>query len=455
MRRLLAVVLPALLAAAIATAAAHGGPSAVPAAKRIHSPLPVLGMAKVEITPDLAAGKVRLSGYAGRWRKPATGVLDPVWARALVGADTRGRLAGVVGLDLCYVSADLRDRVLAKLAGRGFTSANLLLAATHTHSSIAGLDRTPVARLMFGPFDEALLERTATRIAQAVTHAQDAMVPARWEIATAVLTGMSRSRLDPAFSVDESGYAKGMKPDPAKYPIDGRLTVLRVSTVDGKALGAVVHFAAHPTILSPKNLRVSPDYPGVIYARVEAALGAGTVAVFLNGTLGDTAPTPDWADDVATEERQVREYGNRLADEVVRAMPDVRPMKRGEIETGETTRAFPSVTLRALHGWTPPLSFARAFYTRPEMPFQAVRLGDLTLLAVPGEPTTKVGAELMSLCAAGETCRVVAPAGGYMGYLVTPEEYAGGTYAADSSFYGPNVIDRLREAFRAVLAELR
>jgi hypothetical protein len=447
MKRRFVLLTVALLAAGIATAA--------PAAKGGASAALRAGMAKVEITPDFSAGKVRLSGYGGRWRKAATGVLDPVWARALVVRDAGGRMVGVVGLDLCYVSADLRDRVLAKLAGEGFTAANLMLAATHAHSSSAGLDRTPLARLLFGPFDEALLERTAARIAEAVARAKDAMVPARLETATARVPGLNRSRLDPAFSVGESGYAEGRKPDPAKYAVDERLTVVRVVAADGRPLGVVVHFAAHPTILSPKNLRVSPDYPGVIYARVEEVLGPETVALFLNSTLGDSAPLPDWADDVATEERQVWQYGNRLAEEVLRVLRDARPMARADVSAGEAERAFPSVTLRSLRGWTPPLSVARVFYTRPEMPFQAVRLGDLTWLAVPGEPTTKVGAELAGLCADAASCRVVAPSNGYMGYLVTPEEYAGGTYAADSSFYGPNVIDRLREAFRAVLAGLR
>ena len=53
----------------------------------------LVGMAKVDITPDIRAIKVPLNGYADRWRKAATGVLDPLYVRALVVSDPNGRLA--------------------------------------------------------------------------------------------------------------------------------------------------------------------------------------------------------------------------------------------------------------------------------------------------------------------------------------------------------------------------
>ena len=442
-------------AVALHAASGPGGGRAKAADWRIHPPVPVLGLAQVEITVDPRAAKVRLAGYGARFRKLATGVLDPVYAHALVGADARGRLFGIVSLDLCWVPTELRDRVLAKLADRGFTASNLLMAATHTHSSLAGRDRTALSRLLFGPFDEALTERTAARVAEAVARAQESMVPARWEIATVRLPGMNRSRLDPAFDVGQSAYGQGLKPDPGKYRVDDRLTVLRFTTVEGKPLGALVHYAAHPTILSDKNLNISADWPGVVYRRVAEALGPETVTIVLNGTEGDTAPLPDWQDDVNAEVRQVQEYGNRVADEVLKALPQTRPMKSQDVATSLAVRPLANVVMRSLRGWKMPLSFSRLFYARPEAPFQAFRLGDLVFLALPGEPTTQVGADMMALCSPDDACRVVGLSNGYLGYLVTPQEYAGGTYAADSSFFGPHEEDMIRDGVRAALDGLR
>ena len=457
-RRALRGVLVALLvlggAAAIHAASARGD-RATAAEWRIAPPAPILGMAQVDLTPDPKASKIRLAGYGARFRRPATGVLDPVYAHALVGADSRGRLFGIVSLDLCWVPTELRDRLLSKLEHRGFTASNLLLAATHTHSSMAGLDRTGLARVLFGPFDEALTERTATRIATAVILAKDAMVPARWESVTARFPGMNRSRLDPAFSVGDSAYAEGVKPDPEKYRVDDRLTVLRFTTNEGKVLGALVHYAAHPTILSDKNYKISADWPGVLARRVEEAMGPGTVLVYLNGTEGDTAPTPDWQKDVSAEIRQVQEYGNQVADEVLKILPQAQPMKNQDVAGSAVIRPVGNVVMRSLHRWKLPLSFSRWFYARPEAPFQALRMGDLIFLALPGEPTTQVGADMLALCPPDATCRVVGLGNGYLGYLVTPQEYEGGTYAADSAFFGPNEETMIRDGVREALDGLR
>ena len=95
------------------------------------------GAAKGSITPDVAAHKVPLGGYAARRGAAATGVHDPVFARALVLSEANVKV-GIVSVDLCFLPANVKAEVVARVAAAGVTgldSEHLLIAATHTHTA--------------------------------------------------------------------------------------------------------------------------------------------------------------------------------------------------------------------------------------------------------------------------------------------------------------------------------
>ena len=418
------------------------------------TPLPQqfqVGLAKVDMTPDPEQREVRLGGYGGRGKEPATGVLDPVYARALVGRDAQGELFGIVALDICHISSDLREKVIEEVAPLGFTEDNLLVTATHSHSSMH-IDRVFVARLIFGPFDQELFDQTVSRAAQAVILARESMQPARLEIAHDNIRGMNRSRLDPAFDVDSSSMTNGLHPDPEKYPVNERMTVIRISTPEGGPLGALVHFTAHPTILSPDSLLISAEFPGVVCGRIERELGHDTTAIFLNGTLGDTAPTPDWTGDVEVEIGLMHDYGNKLADYAIETLARVQPMDDLNVAANQARYEFQKVTIRSL--WWAKLPTG-PFMLRPDVPFQVVRLGNLVLMAVPGEPTTSVGLDLKSLCPDECYCMIVPLANSHIGYIVSQDEYEGGTYAASACMFGPDTALKVKQAMAAAVEPIR
>jgi len=413
-----------------------------------------VGMAKVDMTLDPSARTIRLAGYSGRGRKPANAVLDPVFARALVASDDEGHVFGLVSADLCYINSELRGEVLARLRPYGFDENNLMMAATHTHSSFAGYDKSFLGRKLFGEFDSGILDHLASSIAKAVLKANGSMQPAVLEIATERLEGMNRNRRAPVFDMTTGKADRSMQPNRQKYPTDERMTVIRITRTDGSPVGAIIHFTAHPTVLSPKNLAISADYVGVLCGRVEDALGGGAVVLFLNGTLGDVAPLPDWSDDVATEIAQLREYGDELADAALQILPNVVPMSGGDLVFNTANSDLPRVVIRPLARWKLPRAMYGLFYQGTSAPFQAVRLGDVVLLAIPGEPTTEFGMELEGLCPAGYRCIVVGLANGSIGYLVTPQQYREGGYEANVSFFGLNVIDWVKSSVKKALAGL-
>jgi hypothetical protein len=284
-------------------------------------------------------------------------------------------------------------------------------------------------------------------VVAAVVQAKQAMRPATLAFDDAELPDMNRSRRDPAFSVDVGGFDANapLKPDPVKYQTDRRLSLLRATGQDGTPIALLVHFASHPTVLSPDNYLVSADWPGVMNARLEQALGAGAVAMFFNGALGDAAPTPDWSAP-AKELADMQQYGEAMAAAVEKRLGSLRPLDQATV-AGHTNRAdFSRITLRPLGGMPVHHGLAKALYLRPDPPFQALRVGPLVLLATPAEPTTLTGRELETLCRPGFRCLVVGPANDYLGYLVTPEEYAEDTYAADSCFFGAKAVEKIKRA---------
>ena len=88
-----------------------------------------------------------------------------------------------------------------------------------------------------------------------------------------------------------------------------------------------------------------------------------------------------------------------------------------------------------LHGLLPP---------RAEV--AALRLGPLTLVAIPGEPVAEVGRRWRA--AAGDGTEVLALAGDYLGYVETAEQLARGAGESMRTYYGPGLEERLADAVR-------
>ncbi|MHA1569801.1 MAG: neutral/alkaline non-lysosomal ceramidase N-terminal domain-containing protein [Alphaproteobacteria bacterium] len=330
----------------------------------------------------------------------------------------------------------------------------MLQAGTHTHSGCANFDRRYVSRKFFGDYRQEVFDRIVAQFTAALIEARQNMRMARIEYAAAEIENMNRSRRDPAFSVDISAVQEGAEPDPVKYPVNKRLAVVRISDLEETPLAVLVNFASHPTILSPKNLQVSADWPGAMARYVRAELGGDAPVLFFNGSLGDAAPTPEWADDVAIEIVQMQIYGQMMAYHVMKLLPQVRPMSKHVVGGFTHRREFSRAVLRFFHGLRLPRFISKIAFLRPDAPFQAMRLGDIVLLNIPGEPTTAVGKKLEAMCDEDTLGLTIAPANGYLGYFVTPEEYEEGGYAADSCLWGEDTGLRVIEAAGVALRNL-
>jgi len=77
-----------------------------------------------------------LAGYGGRHGKPAKGVHDDLYVKAIA-LKVQGRLGVMVGADALIIPREVADMAVGKLEREfGLRRAQIYLGATHTHSSL-------------------------------------------------------------------------------------------------------------------------------------------------------------------------------------------------------------------------------------------------------------------------------------------------------------------------------
>lgn len=230
------------------------------------------GIAVRDITPEPG---VPLWGYSDR-TGPATGTLDPLFARALV-VRVGGHCAAIVSLDLGRPPTQTsRARIAAKAAEAGVDF--VMLCATHTHHG-------PVMEYPDEPHAVAI-ERS---IQEAIEEAVTSCAPAR--------IGMGTTEFDIAHNrrhnTRDGRCVMVWRNEERRQrgAIDREATLIKIDRLDGSALAILVHYACHPVIMGPSNLQYSADYPGEMTRVVKERTGAE--CMFLQGGCGDINPFLD------------------------------------------------------------------------------------------------------------------------------------------------------------------
>ncbi len=363
MRRDLAVLL-AVLACPALTAAADGGTLR-------------FGFAKRTITPALGAQPVYMAGFAND--RPATGVHDDLWARAVAVSDGETRVV-IVSLDLIGFFLTDVDQARALLRERA-GEATLVVTSTHNHEGPDTMGLWGPGRFTSG-VDPAYLARVRGAIADTAAEALDRLEPARLVIARTRTPGLILDSRLPEV-------------------IDDRLVILQAVAPDERTLGAVVSWGNHPEALGGDNTLLTSDFPHYLNRRLEETLG-GT-AVFLVGSIGGLM-TPmglDLADALGQPIPHdsfalARAVGERVAAAAIEAVRvDGRESASAALEY-RSARVFVPLEnrlfrLAAFLGVLerPVFSDGEPAWTASgdalETEIGALRIGDVEMLCVPGE----------------------------------------------------------------------
>lgn len=398
------------------------------------------GAAAVDISPDLRWVTVSLGGYGDRQCKPATGVHDPISARALALQQGEQRFV-LLALDLLCVAPTIRDDLLHELADLNLDQ-GLLICASHSHGAPENIHKNgEVLPQAFGRYNDFWYQWLLQRMERAVREAMDKLQPVQVGATVVPLPGMSRNR--------RGELGSGL--------VDPDATVVRVADSEDKTLALVVDFAAHGTFIDSSDFEVSGDWPGAMARALEEAV-PGAVVLFCQGATGDVSPVKDIP---GTNYERAEAYGLAVAEKLApAAKAPVKP--EAELRCATLKQALP------------PLCFSPAFLesTAEEYPmdvtqgaallslllpteaaFTAARVGDILFASLPGEAVTTLGLDFKE--AARERGYAfpipVGYANNYAGYLVSPDDYDKGGYETGTSFYGREVAaEMLKRALAAV-----
>lgn len=395
------------------------------------------GCARAEITPPVGQP---MGGYLGRLREDGGGchgVHDPLYARVLI-LRQGGLSVAIVSLDLLLFAS---ARVVAEAKGR-WDLDQVLLCSTHTHAGPiprtgglpewSDLESNPDQVLDFEAFaDDPWYAETETKILWAIGEAMETLFPARLAVGEGACDLAHNRRL-----VHDDGRITMLWADPdgqATGPVDSTLGVVRVDDASGQRRAVLVHYGCHPVTLGQNNRLISADFPGALTARLEAELGEGAMAMFLQGAQGDIDPRHCVMSGEAAFEA-IDRMGETLATEAWRVVNELQPKSMTQLRADQQ-----HVRLAQRDGGTCEAAMA------------TVQLGDeLALVALPGEPFV---AHQLALRDVGALPRTWLLGLGYSGggasfllYLATRQAAAEGGYGADGgTFLAAGAAEQLLE----------
>jgi len=453
------------------------------------------GAATSNITPPL--GEL----IVGNWTPvPATHVHDELQARCLVLDDGETRVAIVVADNVGIPRRVLDEAKRLAHARSGIPADRILISSTHTHSATTARgserydDSEPLDR-----YQAFLAMRIADGIQRATNNLEPARIGwgsgslrdqvfnRRWLMKPGPhlnnpFGGTDKARMNPPVASPDLLKPAG--------PTDPEIGFLSVYSTSGRPIALLANYSLHYVGGVP-NGHVSADYFGV-FARQMAALvrlkpdaTEGMVRLKPDATEGMVQLKPDATDDappfvamlsngtsgdinnidVRGGQKRLPDYvrmelvANQVAAEVFRAMQGIEyhdsvPLKIVQRELMLETRR-PTAKL---------VEWARGILARPEgvpsayprekiyaertlrmvdmpprieVPLQALRIGELALVAIPFEVFVEMGLELKAKSPFPETFAVSLANGAY-GYLPTVAHHELGGY---ETWLGTNQVE--------------
>ena len=255
------------------------------------------GVARVDITPALP---MWMTGYAGR-DKPATGVIHPLWAKALALEEDSDHRIIIVTTDLLGLSHEVSENVFNQVRNKyGLSRSQLLLNSSHTHS---GPMIWPCVDVLydFPADDQRLVSAYSAQLTANLVKVIDSAIA---DLSPALLFS-GHGQVDFAINRRNAIHPNG--------PVDHDVPVLKVAGSEGKLRAVLFGYACHNTTLVQDNYLINGDYAGFAQLEIEKN-NPGATALFLMGCAGDQNPAPRGTVELA------REHGQALGLEVQRVL---------------------------------------------------------------------------------------------------------------------------------------
>lgn len=452
------------------------------------------GVARADITPPVGIAQLN---WGSQTHVEAAGV-DPMGmtATALVISDGKQKFA-IVAIDALGLEGleEARERAAAKT---GIPAAHIHLAASHTHagpqiSRVRGPAGTDYDSLepMFRAHQRVVVDKIAGAIFEAGRRLRPVHLYGMHGIGSININRRVRAS-------GELPAAVGRNPEGF---VDRDLAVVRIDDAGGRPYAVLVNFACHGTVMGFENELISPDWVGAMRRTVETAL-PGALCLFFQGAAGNQGPMEGFTGDLAVAHRLGTILGLEAAAlawcvDTVRREPRLEgfvesaayqarqpwrvvgprdgtlrfaaasvkvPRRRytaediGEMEARvREAEARLDAAKRSADAWRVHQAHARLRrvsellnkWRLPPDPapitveLQALRIGEVALVAMPGEPFAEIGAAVKKGSPFPVTlfCGYWSGAGG--GYMPVAEEYRFGGYEVEITPYGPEAAEQI------------
>lgn len=399
------------------------------------------GFAKVSITPGLShsddnysEGKfiqVPLAGFGGREGKPATGIHDSVFVKAValkVGKQT----IILVSADLLIMPPNIVDSVTVLLAERGIQREQVFYSATHTHSSVGAWGAGYIGEMFAGKENPAVERWLVRQVSQVVISAIDDLRPARIGTGNFAAGDYTSNRL-----IGESGNK------------NNDFSFIALEQL-GRRKAVIGSYSAHATTVGADNWEISADYPGYWARKMEDTVT--DYALFFAGSVGSQRPAGE-----GTTFGKAKYIGEALADSLNAhlAHADLREVVTFSVLS--LKMQLPEYHIRL----TANTNLATAL-SKKLLPFsdnvylQAVRIGNMVWITTPADFSGEYALQLKnSLSAYGYHANVTSFNGSYVGYIVPGRYFYLDEYEPRvMGWFGPNMgeytMDVMRQISRAI-----
>ncbi|MFN7932861.1 MAG: neutral/alkaline non-lysosomal ceramidase N-terminal domain-containing protein [Bryobacteraceae bacterium] len=464
------------------------------------------GVARTDITPPTGIPHLN---WGSQTHVEAVGV-DPAGmiVTALVLSDGKQKFA-MVDIDMLLVTGmqPVAERAAQAI---GVPANHVRLAATHTHAGPAfqrdkgplGVDPAKYEKMM-ADYQRFL----ADRIVQVVVAANKNLRPVHAYGAK----GTGTININRRMRATKDGPPAVGRNETA--PVDRELVVIRIDDANGKPYAVLVNFQCHGIVLTYENKLISPDWVGMTRKAVEQAM-PGATALFFQGAAGDQGPIEWGTGDISVAHRLGMTLGLQAAALAMQIETTQRaPKFEGYVESTafaaktpwrvqgprDSTIRFVSKTLSLPpRRYTPKeiddmasrvaqaekqLGPARAsgdpwqkhqaearwrrfndLLTKWKKPYDAtpvevdvqiLRIGDMAIVAMPGEPFSGIGAAIKKASPFPITmfCGYSTGKGG--DYMPVADEYQQGGYEVERTPYGTGAAEKLVKETSALFPAVR
>jgi hypothetical protein len=382
------------------------------------------GFGEKVITPPMG---IELSGYGFYLERKAESVLDDLKARALFLDDGRKRLL-LISCDLVGFAVSTADAIRDAVSKAAKVPVpDIMLACTHTHTGPATMPLPGI-----GEMDPSYMEALPAAIVEAAVAAAADAAPAEFSYSFEALEPLGYNRRKDSFE-----------------DIDPYLKIGYFERGEGDIL--LLSYACHAVVLG-RTTQVSADWPGAAVRAVEAT---GRRAIVLQGFCGDVDPVTQlnrWGEGSAED---LALYGRIIADRALKSRRYARTPPDARLRTSERSIEIPlavppreriddmgklflekngrfPLADKFEREWRKRAYEAYAALSRKpfidDIPIQAVDIGGLEMIGLPGEVFSRFG---LNLKAAHPALIPVGYANGDAGYFPSRGAFADlGDYAA-------------------------